>query len=44
MLMERVLRRAAKDMVLAGKEFLSERHLQAAIRREDARRARIQGS
>lgn len=41
---ERVLRRAAKDMVLAGKEFLSERHLQSAIRREDARRARIKGS
>lgn len=40
---ERVLRRAAKDMVLTGKEFLSERHLQSAIRREDARRARIQG-
>lgn len=40
---ERVLRRAAKDMVLTGKEFLSERHLQFAIRREDARRARIQG-
>ncbi len=38
---ERVLRRAAKDMVLAGKEFLSERHLHAAIRREDARRARV---
>lgn len=37
---ERVLRRAAKDMVLSGKEFLSERHLQMAIRREDARRAR----
>jgi SpoVK/Ycf46/Vps4 family AAA+-type ATPase len=37
---ERVLRRAAKDMVLAGKEFLSERHLQSAIKREDARRAR----
>lgn len=37
---ERVLRRAAKDMVLAGKEFLSERHLQTAILREDARRAR----
>ncbi|MFZ1730427.1 MAG: AAA family ATPase [Bacteroidota bacterium] len=37
---ERVLRRAAKDMVLSGKEFLSERHLQTAIRREDARRAR----
>jgi len=41
---ERVLRRAAKDMVLAGKEFLSERHLQAAIQREDARRARTQRS
>ena len=41
---ERVLRRAAKEMVLTGKEFLSERHLQSAIRREDARRARIQGS
>jgi SpoVK/Ycf46/Vps4 family AAA+-type ATPase len=38
---ERVLRRAAKEMVLAGKEFLSERHLQSAIRREDARRARM---
>lgn len=41
---ERVLRRAAKDMVLSGKEFLSERHLQAAIRREDARRARTKRS
>lgn len=41
---ERVLRRAAKDMVLAGKEFLSERHLQTAIRREDARRARTKRS
>jgi SpoVK/Ycf46/Vps4 family AAA+-type ATPase len=41
---ERVLRRAAKDMVLSGKEFLSERHLQAAIRREDARRARAKRS
>ena len=39
---ERVLRRAAKDMVLSGKEFLSGRHLQTAIRREDARRARAQ--
>lgn len=39
---ERVLRRAAKDMVLSGKEFLSERHLQVAIKREDARRARTQ--
>lgn len=41
---ERVLRRAAKDMVLAGKEFLSERHLQTAIQREDARRARTKGN
>tara|TARA_R110000851_G_scaffold306301_1_gene464610 strand:- start:11502 stop:12497 length:996 start_codon:yes stop_codon:yes gene_type:complete len=41
---ERVLRRAAKDMVLTGKDFLSERHLQSAIRREDARRTRIQGN
>lgn len=41
---ERVLRRAAKDMVLTGKEFLSERHLKSAIRREDARKARTQGS
>lgn len=38
---ERVLRRAAKDMVLAGKQFLSERHLQVAVSREDARRARV---
>lgn len=41
---ERVLRRAAKDMVLANKEFLSERHLQSAIKREDARRARTKRS
>ena len=41
---ERVLRRAAKDMVLAGMEFLSERHLQTAIRLEDTRRARAQRS
>lgn len=40
---ERVVRRAAKDMVLAGAEFINERHLQSAIRREDARRARING-
>jgi len=38
---ERVLRRAAKDMIFSGKEFLSERHVQSAIRREDARRARL---
>nr|VFK78463.1 MAG: ATPase family associated with various cellular activities (AAA) [Candidatus Kentron sp. SD] len=38
---ERVLRRAAKEMVLTGKEFLNERHLESAIRREDARQARM---
>ena len=38
---ERILRRAAKDMVLAGREFLGEHHLRSATKREDARRARI---
>lgn len=38
---ERVLRRAIKEMVLSGKEFLTERHLQSALRREDARRNRL---
>jgi SpoVK/Ycf46/Vps4 family AAA+-type ATPase len=40
---ERILRRAAKDMILSGSEFLNKRHLEAAVRREDARKARIQG-
>jgi SpoVK/Ycf46/Vps4 family AAA+-type ATPase len=38
---ERVLRHAVKDMILSGKEFLSTRHIEVAIRREDARRKRI---
>jgi SpoVK/Ycf46/Vps4 family AAA+-type ATPase len=38
---ERVLRRAAKDMILSGNEFLNERHIKSAIRREDARKARL---
>lgn len=38
---ERVLRRAIKDMVLAGQEFLTLRHLQAAARRERSRKPRI---
>ncbi len=38
---ERVLRRATKDMILSGKEFLNERHIESAIRREDARKARM---
>jgi SpoVK/Ycf46/Vps4 family AAA+-type ATPase len=41
---ERVLRRAVKDMIFSGKEFLSERHVQSAIRREDARKARLKRS
>jgi len=38
---ERVLRRATKEMILAGTEFLNERQLKSAIRREDARRSRM---
>jgi len=38
---ERVLRRAAKDMIFSGKEFLSARHVQSAISREDARKSRL---
>jgi len=38
---ERVLRRAVKDMILTGKEFLQMSHLESAIRREQARRQRI---
>lgn len=41
---ERVLRRAAKDMIFSGKEFLTERHIQSAIRREDDRKARLKRS
>jgi AAA+ superfamily predicted ATPase len=37
---ERVLRRAIKDMVLAGQEFLTLRHLESATRRERPRQAR----
>lgn len=37
---ERVLRKAAKEMVISGHEFLNERLLKSAIRREDARQAR----
>jgi SpoVK/Ycf46/Vps4 family AAA+-type ATPase len=37
---ERVLRRAIKDMILAGQEFLTARHLEGAARREKPRLAR----
>lgn len=40
---ERMLRRAIKDMVLAGEEFLTVRHLETTARRERARRARQRG-
>ena len=40
---ERVLRRAIKEMVLQGQEFLQVRHLENALRRENARRQRIMG-
>ncbi|MBU3917228.1 ATP-binding protein [bacterium] len=41
---ERVLRRAAKNMIFAGNEFLNERHIQSAIKREDTRIARLKRS
>jgi AAA+ superfamily predicted ATPase len=40
---ERVLRRAIKDMVLLGNEFLTVRHLETAARRERPRQARQRG-
>lgn len=40
---ERVLRRAIKDMVLAGQEFLTIRHLETAARRERPRKSRVRG-
>ncbi len=40
---ERVVRRAIKDMVLAGQEFLTSRHLEAAARRERPRSRRARG-
>jgi SpoVK/Ycf46/Vps4 family AAA+-type ATPase len=41
---ERVLRRAIKDMILTGGEFLTRRNVEAAVHREDARRARMKRS
>ena len=38
---ERVIRRAIKDMILAGQQFLTELHLEAAARREKARQVRF---
>lgn len=39
---ERVIRRAIKDMVVSGKEFLTERHVESALRKEEARKKRLQ--
>jgi AAA+ superfamily predicted ATPase len=38
---ERALRRAVKDMVLTGGQFLTRRQVETAVRREDTRRARM---
>ena len=40
---ERVLRRAIKDMVLAGKEFLTVAHVETAVGRERPRQVRQRG-
>jgi hypothetical protein len=40
---ERVLRRGIKDMVLAGQEFLTVRHIEMAAAREGPRQARQRG-
>jgi SpoVK/Ycf46/Vps4 family AAA+-type ATPase len=40
---ERVLRRAVKDMVLGGQEFLTLRHMETAARREKPRLSRNRG-
>ncbi|MES0492006.1 MAG: ATP-binding protein [Leptospirales bacterium] len=39
---ERVIRRGIKEMILQGKEFLEDRHIQTSLAREDARKDRIQ--
>jgi len=41
---ERILRRAAKEMVLSGGEFMGKRHVKSAVRREDARKVRVNRS
>jgi len=40
---ERVLRRGIKDMVLAGQEFLTFRHIEAAAERERPRQTKLRG-
>jgi len=39
---ERIIRRAIKEMILQGKEFLEDRQIDSSLLREDARKRRIQ--
>lgn len=38
---ERIIRRAIKEMVLQNKEFLEDKHLEASLKREDRRQRKI---
>ncbi|TGN17499.1 AAA family ATPase [Leptospira idonii] len=39
---ERIIRRAIKDMILQGKEFLEDRQIESSLSREEARKRRLQ--
>lgn len=39
---ERIIRRAIKEMILQGKEFLEDRQIETSLSREEARKKRIQ--
>jgi len=39
---ERIIRRAIKEMILQGKEFLEDRQIETSYSREEARKFRIQ--
>ncbi|MDH5719846.1 MAG: AAA family ATPase [Spirochaetia bacterium] len=41
---ERILRRAIKEMVLQNREFLEDKHIEASLKREEARQKTIQRS
>lgn len=40
---ERIIRRSIKEMIIQGKEFLEDRHIETSLAREEARKRRIQG-
>lgn len=42
--LERILRRAIKDMILCGQEFLRKTHIKKALEREKARQRRLKNS